>query len=254
MSTTTTNTTLPTKSDYDALAEAILAEVDEAGAWRVADLIYKVAPSGVQAVEQAHAEMLARGVPVKSVNTMRVYRTVAANFPPAERVAGVSFSAHREATRNMTSTEDAKNLLGKLVADHGAGNVSITTVRKAVQAATGKVPAAKAKSSSSQSQSRSTTYDEVAFDLIKGGRQFLGALDGMLALDGVTLDGLHSGLTKVLAEVENRRAKQARKAAAAKKPTTTSPRRTPRKPAAKKAAAKSPAKAAAGKAGDLRGL
>lgn len=249
---TTTTTTSPTKSDYDALAEAILAEVDEAGAWRVADLIYKVAPSGVQAVEQAHAEMKARGVPVKSVNTMRVYRTVAANFPPAERVAGVSFSAHREATRNMTSTDDAKQLLGKLVADHGAGNVSITTVRKAVQAATGKVPAAKAKSS--PSQSRSTTYDEVAFDLVKGGRQFIGALDGMLALDGVTLDGLHSGLTKVLAEVENRRAKQARKAAAAKKPTTTSPRRTPRKPAAKKAAAKSPAKAAAGKAGDLRGL
>jgi len=249
---TTTTPTIGIDHKYDGAVEALRDVHDEASLWHLSDELVKVAPNGVKAVEEVVAQAQARGIPTKSVATLRLYRDVAHRFPASERVSGVSFSAHREAI-TLPTVAEAKQLLTDLSVKHGAGGVTVTTVKAAIGAATGKVkatPTAKPKSS---------PYQDIAPDLSAGGKAFVAALDDMLTIKGVTLDGVHAGVTAILAAVEVRRSKAARKAAAkASKPTPASARPVKARPAGVKA---SPAKArpaatpaAGSKAGDLRDL
>jgi hypothetical protein len=146
---------------------------------------------------------------------------------------------------------ESVQLLNDLVVKHGAAGVTVTTVKAACQAATGKVTAAK------QSVKPQSALADVARDLSSGGKVFVSELDTLITLNGVTLDGLHAGLTKVLVAVDAKRAKAASKAARAKaapvKPATPA-KAGPRSGARKASGKAAPAKAGASKAGDLRDL
>jgi hypothetical protein len=240
---------------FDTVCDAIKDVHDEASLWRLSDELVRIAPQGVKAVEAVVAQAAARGIPTKSVNTLRLYRDVAIRFPANERVSGVSFSAHREAIV-LGTTAEAVQVLNDLVTKHGAAGVTVTTVKSAVQASTGKVPAAK------QSVKPQSALADVARDLSAGGKHFASELDTLIQLNGVTLDGLHAGLSHVLTVVESKRAKAVRKAAAeAAKAAKATPKVQPAKAGprngkavSKAAPRRQPVKAGAGKAGDLRDL
>ena len=248
---------------YDSVCDAIRDVHDEQSLWHLSDELVKVAPQGVEAVTKVVDQAKARNIPVKSVNTLRLYRDVAHRFPASERVPMVSFSAHREAIA-IGDVIEAKRILTELVQKHGAEGVTVTTVKSAIGAATGKVAKPKAAGKGGKAQSG---YTDIAVDLSKGGKQFIAALDQMTAVSGVTLDGLHTGISAVLTAIEAKRSKAARVKAAAKAPAGT-PVNPAKSAAARKAIAaakanvgkptgKAPVKAAArkgGKAGDLRDL
>ena len=253
--------TTPTNGRFTEVLDALRDVHDEASLWRLSDELVKIAPSGVQSVQDVVDAATAKGIPTKSVNTLRLYRDVAIRFPASERVEGVSFSAHREAIA-VGDMVLAKQTLIDLAKQHGAANVTVTTVKRAIAAATGK-PAPQTRA---QKAATAVTYIDVAVDLsTANGSKFLSELPAMLGHGKVTLDGLHSGLTHVLAKVEGERAKAARKAAAtAAKVSKAAPssaveaakaRRQGKAapaPAPKAATASAPRKS--GKAGDLRGL
>lgn len=248
---TATATAPATSSMLDSVVAAIRDVHDEASLWHLSDELVKIAPSGVAAVQAVYDEAQRRGIPSKSVNTLRLYRDVAIRFPASERVPLVSFSAHREAIA-IGNVGEAKKVLIELAAKHGPGGVSVTTVKQAIGARTGNVKA----NGSAAAAKAQAMWADVAIDLSKGGSKFVSELDAMVATNGVTLDSLHAGLSKVLAEVESRRSKAARKAARAKQSPAAArkaaPKRHPRKAAA--ASASSGKAASNGKAGDLRGL
>jgi hypothetical protein len=236
---------------FDTVCDAIRDVHDEASLWRLSDELVRVAPSGVEAVERVVAEAVARGIPTKSANTLRLYRDVAIRFPAADRVPLVSFSAHREAI-SIGDVKQARQILLDLAKQHGAAGVTVTTVKKAIGAATGVVSAP---SSSGSASAKSTSWATVAVDLsTNGGAGFLAELDGMLGVSGVTLDGLHAGLKAVLADVESRRAKAARKAVAVKPSSGNAPARPARHAPKASSGEASPVAAGSGKRGDLRGL
>lgn len=241
-----------TPTNFDTVVDALRDVHDEASLWRLSDELVKVAPSGVAVVEQVVAAAKTRGIPTKSANTLRLYRDVAHRFPVSERVELVSFSAHREAIA-VGDVKLARKTLEDLAAKHGPAGVTVTTVKQAIGAATGKVPAKKA-------AAKSSTYRDLAVDLESGGKAFIAELDALVATNGVTLDGMHAGLTAVLTAVEAKRSKANRKSSSrSRKPVdpSKSPAARKAKAAANRAASKSkhaPAKAAAGKAGDLRDL
>jgi hypothetical protein len=236
-------------AEFDTVCDALRDVHDEASLWTLSDELVKVAPKGVEAVEKVVAQAKVRGIPTKSANTLRLYRDVAHRFPRGKRVPLVSFSAHREAIA-IGDTDQAHDLLVDLAKRHGAEGVSVTTVKDAVQKATGKTPTTTPKAAKA-----STTYADIATDLcVNSGKKFIAEVDTIVLLPKVSLDGLHAGLTAVLTAIEAKRAKAAR--AAAKKaagPTTAKP---VGKPATRRPST-SPAKAAAtaGKGkGDLRDL
>lgn len=252
------NATSTIVKTFDTVCDALRDVHDEASLWRLSDELVKVAPKGVESVEQVVAQAKVRGIPTKSANTLRVYRDVAIRFPANERVPLVTFSAHREAIVIGDSLK-ARKVLEELSAKHGPAGVTVTTVRQAIGAATGKVPAAP-KAGKAQSG-----YADIARDLSTGGKKFIAGLDEMLGVAGVTLDGMHVGLSAVLTQVEARRSKAARKAQAApKNGTVVDPKKSP---AARKAIASARngkpapsgktlvgAGASKGKRGDLRDL
>ena len=240
---------------FDTVCEAIKDVHDEASLWRLSDELVVIAPAGVQSVENVVAQAKARDIPTKSVNTLRLYRDVAIRFPANERVAGVSFSAHREAIA-IGTTAEAVQVLDDLVKQHGAAGVTVTTVKAAVQAKSGKVSAPK------QSVKPQSALADVARDLSNNaGKGFISELDALTAINGITLDGLHAGVSHLLAAIESKRARAARKAAQAAKstpkvqPAKAGPRNGKAATSGKATPVKASAgKAAAGKAGDLRDL
>jgi hypothetical protein len=258
MSTSTIATPAPVAT-YDKVCDALRDVHDEASLWRLSDELVKIAPQGVQAVDEVVRQAKVRGIPTKSTNTLRLYRDVAIRFPSAERVPLVSFSAHREAIGGFDGdAKKARSLLEDLSKKHGPEGVTVTTVKKAIGAATGNMAKVVGKVAPA---APATSYAAVAIDLsAKHGKVFVAELDAMLAVNGVTLDGLHAGLSAVLAEVEARRSKAVRKAAAAKaaaKPApkvqgkaSVSTRPTSRPAVPRSANGKAPVK----KGGDLRGL
>jgi hypothetical protein len=195
---------------------------------------------------------------------LRLYRDVAIRFPASKRVPLVTFSAHREAIA-IGDADKARAVLIELAAKHGAAGVTVTTVKQAIGAATGNV----AKATPKAAGKAQSGYGDIAVDLSMGGKKFIAALDSMVATNGVTLDGLHTGISAVLTAVESMRAKAARKAQAAKATPKNGTVVDPKKsPAARKAIAaakvngtkpassgKAPVKVGAGKGkGDLRDL
>jgi hypothetical protein len=247
---------LPTVDPVQAAVDALRDVHDEATLWHLADQLYAVVPKGTDfGVVLAAAK--AAAVPTKSATTLRLYRDVASRFPAHKRVAGVSFSAHREALTLGGSLDDTRKLLEDLAAAHGAGEVTVTTVRKAVQAATGKGASAAA-GSGKTSAAPKYTWTHFAQDVVKGkGAEFLVHLDTIVSAkaSGVTLDGVKAGMSVMLAEIEARIARQAkadarRQAQARGGKAEDAAPVAARKPAVKKAAPSSKA----GKRGDLRGI
>lgn len=244
-------------SQFDTVCDAIRDVHDEASLWKLSDELVKIAPAGVESVERVVAQAEARGIPTKSANTLRLYRDVAIRFPATERVELVSFSAHREAIA-VGDVKQARQILTELAKQHGPAGVTVTTVKSAVEAFTGKAPT---KKGASKTQS---SYASVFVDLsTNSGKVFIAEIPKLVDTNNVTLDGLHTGLTKVLAEVEKLRAKAVQKSARAKRPEKpvnprTSPAARHARSKAESGAAKVPAGAATkprgGKAGDLRDL
>jgi hypothetical protein len=236
MSTTTT-------TNFASVVAALRDVHDEASLWHLSDELAAAIPQGdvspvVKAAEQA-------GVPVRSANTLRLYRDVAVRFPKGQRVSGVSFSAHREAL-TVGSATDAETLLHDLVSKMGSAGITVTTVRRAVQAQTGKGAASTAGVGKAGAAVK-LTWAQIMADLCAGGPDLIAQIDVVTsATSGVSLDTLHAGLNKVLTEVENRRVKAAR-AAAKKKAPVQAAAKAPAPAAPRKAAAK-------GGAGDLRDL
>jgi len=243
------SSTIKPIADFDSVCDALRDVHDEASLWTLSDELVNVAPKGVEAIEKVVAQAKVRGIPTKSANTLRLYRDVAHRFPRGKRVPLVSFSAHREAIA-IGDTDQAHDLLVDLAKRHGAEGVSVTTVKDAVQKATGKTPTTTPKAAKA-----TTTYADIATDLcLSSGKKFIAEVDAIVLLPKVSLDGLHAGLTAVLTAIEAKRAKAARAAAkkAAAGPTTAKP---VGKPAARRRPSTAPATAAAGKGkGDLRDL
>jgi hypothetical protein len=253
-----TTTKVTVNAALDDVVAALRDVHDEASLWRLSDEIVKVAPAGVAAVEAIVKEAKVRGIPTKSANTLRLYRDVAIRFPASERVALVSFSAHREAI-SVGDAQVARELLTELAAKHGPEGVTVTTVKDAISARTGKVKAAPVRRASSSAAGPSV--DETITDLVsnKGG-QLIAAITAA-AGNGVKLDAVRAGLSSVLAHVEMLQAKQARKANV--KPVAAGPAVSRKPVASGKPSVKPSGKASVkttslggvvGKAGDLRDL
>jgi hypothetical protein len=250
------STTTLTSNAYDSVCQALAEVTDEASLWHLADELVKVAPRNEQVqavVDEAHR----RGIPTKSANTLRLYRDVAKRFAKSDRVPLVSFSAHREALV-IGDPVAARKILLELVAKVGAAGVSVTTVKSAVQAATGNVPAPKKAAATAANPTAlpagiAPSWAAVMVDICTGGKDFIAAITPALAVRGVTLDGLAAGLTAVQSEIDSRRVKAARKAKAAAAASKPTPTPSAKRPAPKPSTSK-PKVAAGSKAGDLRDL
>jgi hypothetical protein len=212
-------------------AESLVALKDvqeENGLWALADAMVKENPSGDLAwFGRFHEEAVAEGLEPKSVHTLRMWRDTAAHWPVGKRFDGVSFSAHRE-------TQDP-TVMQKVVDSKGTpGAVTVTAVRNAQKAKSGKIVAPKKSAAG---------FDAVA-DLEKGGKQLIAAIASSTSKDN--LDRLHVGLSAVLAHVENLQVKAAR----------ASRKRNGSQATASAASSATKAKAAgkSQRAGDLRGL
>lgn len=233
-------TTLTPGSVVDTVVDAMRSIVSESDRWHLAESLLATIPSGSSngvisfdsIVDAAAAEGVTGNL---KPNTLRLYRDTAARWPSDRRVPNVSFSAHRESMNHKGGIDARVKLLELLAQSMGGGNVTVAAVRRAVAVANGKAPTtAKVKSSAV-----SSSLDVLA-DLKAGGKTLIAAIEP--STTSADLDALHAGLTKVIAHVERLRAKAARKAKPAAKPSTTMPTAVPKSARARKAA------------GDLRGL
>ena len=176
-------------------------------------------------VERVVAQAAARGIPSKSVNTLRLYRDVAIRFPASERVTGVSFSAHREALSGSNNDPAlAKQVLIDLSAKHGPAGVTVTTVKAAMGAATGKVVASK----SSVRPSRTPRLQSTC--RLRTGRRSSPHSTRCSTSTRSRSTGCTPGSRPCCSAVEVKRAKAARKAAQAAKSSKAAP--APARPAA----------------------
>lgn len=219
-----------------SVIDAMRSLQTEGDRWHLAEVLLAQVPTGYNGLPQIIDQATAAGVAGSlSVNTLRLYRDTAARWPADQRVANVSFSAHREAMVLPTIAAAAK-MLGDLAANLGPSKVTVASVRKAIAVQQGRpVPGSKPGSSTPTSQ----RAVDVLADLIAGGPQLIAAIPA--TTEASVLDQLHAGLTKAISHVERLRAKAARKAA---KSTTT-----PSTPAAVKAP-----RTNSKRTGDLRGL
>lgn len=111
---------IKTQEDRWDLADALLAEVGQGDARAAFDEIER-------ATREANE---GEGF---TANTLRQYRDVAAHWPPADRVPGVTFSAHKAALPYGDLAE-RKGLLGSLKAAHGKATVKAIGEAVAIKA------------------------------------------------------------------------------------------------------------------------
>ena len=229
-------TTIPT-TPQDVL-DAMSSVHDEQDRWRLAESLVAAVPTGSERFGQIVDDAKAAGIPARfTANTLRLYRDTAVRWPEAKRVQHVTFSAHREAMV-VGDVDEAKALLEGMVKTTGASAVTVSAVRKAIAAHQGKAPkTAKAKA------------EHVSLaDLLQGGDKLIALIRAAApGYDTASMDRLHGGLSRTLAEVEKLRAKKSK--AAARKGQAPAPS-TARK-AAPAPSTRKPRKAAAG---DLRNL
>lgn len=130
---TTTTTTNPTP--FGKSVDAIRGLRDGADRWTLADsLLDEVGQyDSRQKFESVRVAAESAGVEPLSVSALRQYRDVAVHWPPADRIPGVSFSAHRAAV----PADDPAGLLGDLVDAHGPNGVTVKKVKSAVAVTSG---------------------------------------------------------------------------------------------------------------------
>jgi hypothetical protein len=215
---------------------------DERDRWTLAEVLNTEAPQHAGNVWFQNVVDAAdsAGVPSLSVTSLRQYRDTAARWPADKRVAGASFTAHREV--QTLGIEAGADLLRDLVGQHGAKGVTTTLVRKAIMAKQGTTAAAKKAAPASVSFT----------DLLNGAPKLIAVIKAA-GLDASALDKLHAGVSAVLAEVDGQRMRAARKGA--KGARSAKPAARPAVQAVPPLAETEAVPAAAnGAAGDLRGL
>jgi hypothetical protein len=223
------------KAKLSSVIDAMREVQSESDRWALAESLRVLIPTGTkpQAFQAVIDEATQAGVAGKlKVNTLRLYRDTAARWPVKSRVAGVSFSAHREAMVMIAAdgnTSKAERLLNDAVkAANGADKVTVAQVRKAAALKQGRTTPAQQRGSATPTTT--TKGMDVLNDLENGAPQLLAAL---ASVDTSKLDKLHNGLSKALARVEQLRAKAQRAKSSAKAPAA---KREPA-PAAKQTAA-----------------
>ena len=231
--------------------EAMRSIQTESDRWRLAEALFAEIPAGgggfsdiIDAATNAHVD---GGL---TATTLRLYRDTASRWPSDKRVPNVSFSAHREAMVMPTIDEGAKLLEDLVKTQGGPGKVTVASVRKAIAVKQGKVSAAP-----THGPVASPSTASALNDLKTGGKELIHAIAS--DTEGDDLDKLQAGLSKVIAHVEQLRARAARKAATAKAKATAP---TDKQIAGRVAAAGQNARTRAttaskkGSQGDLRGL
>jgi len=226
-----------TTAQFDEVIDAMRSVQTEGDRWHLAESLAHLIPSGSSGFGDIIDAATHEGVVGKlSANTLRLYRDTAIHWPVDDRVPNVSFSAHREARRNVETTKEAAKMLQDLVKTVGTSKVTVASVRKAVA-----IKAGKAQPAQKPATTQSATAVDVLADFIAGAPKFIAAVKA--DTKSTDLDKLDAGLNKALAHVERLRQKAARKAQASKSSAPA------------KKAAPAAAKPAAKKAtGDLRGL
>jgi hypothetical protein len=211
----------------------------ESDRWTLSDALLKLVPSGVQGFHEVNDAAAREGVTPISVHTQRLYRDTAKMWPAADRVANLSFSAHREAVRNL-SVADARRLLLDLQSAAGpTGKVTASAVRKAAAVAAG-LP-------NPVANNKPSAATLVLGDLAAGGKDMVAAVKKMPAAD---LDAVAQGLNAVLVALDKRRAAASKRGAATRAPKEMPENVTPIKKVAKAV----PAVKSAAAVGDLRDL
>jgi hypothetical protein len=232
-------TTVPFTTQTAAVLEAMQSLNTESDRWTLSDALLVLVPSGVMGFHEVNDAAVQEGVTPMSVNTQRLYRDTAKMWPASERVENMSFSAHREAVRNLGVT-DARRLLLDLQAAAGTKKVTASAVRKAAAAAAG-LP-------NPVANNKPSAATVVLGDLAAGGKEMVAAVRKMPAAD---LDAVALGLNAVLVALDKRRAAASKRGAATRtaKAKELPANVTPMKKVAKAAA---PVAAKAAVAGDLR--
>lgn len=111
----------------------------ESASWELAyALKAEVAPGMVKAREQDFGPVLAAIKAAgfeRSYQTVRQYRLVGVFWPEADRVPGVSFSAHKEAMAGAKDSKSAARLIREVIASNGGGaKGKAATTQSAVKA------------------------------------------------------------------------------------------------------------------------
>ena len=133
--------------DYTETTEAMAGKRAGADNWRLSDSLAKAVPQGSSryGFDSVRRAAESAGVAPYSVSALRQYRDLAVTWPEAERVPGVSFSAHRVAARVPGTLADRRDLLEDLAKRHGPAGVTVGIVEDAVRALQGKPSKATAK-------------------------------------------------------------------------------------------------------------
>lgn len=240
MSTTATATPAPIPGGADVI-DAMRSIQSEGDRWRLSDILLAEIPTGSAGFAEIIDAATAAGVAGNlSADTLRLYRDTANRWPEDKRVAGVSFSAHRE-VMVLDSIAQRTKMLNDLSKNLGAGKVTVAAVRKAIAVQSGKAPAAPASPNGPKAPGK---VDALA-----------DALAGCPALIAATtaetdLDKLHAGLSKALAHVDRLRAKANQKAAAKARTAAKTVSKNGAEPAPATPRKRAPRKVQ----GDLRGL
>jgi hypothetical protein len=234
----------------DQVVDAIRSFQSQNDLWQLADALAKQIPNGTTAGGVSFGDIIdaanKEGVLGKlSAKSLQLYRDSALRWPADKRVAGVSFSAHREAQSLEGSVDDQVIFLGELIKNTpgGAAKVSVASVRAAVRVKQGKTATRPSAATNQQTI-------KVLDDLKAGAKELIATITS--ATSASDLDKLHAGLTKAISHVDTLRSRAA-KAAALKASKASGGSRATNNPTPI-ASAKKAAGPIGGKRGDLRGL
>jgi len=192
--------------------------------WKVAEALAKRVPNGDDFTEIMEIAEREHVLGKFKIQTLRQYRDAAKRWPAAERVDGVSFTAHREvlaakdAKGNKLSVTEQADMLRKLVKSQGgADKVTTAVIREALRAKAGKAPKAASGTPAAApvvSPTAKPGFDALA-DIKAGATKLIASIDK--SLSDTELAKIKAGLEKVLGHVENIQMVAARKKAAQKK-------------------------------------
>lgn len=210
-------TTTPVNSDLQNVLDAMRDIQTEGDAWKLAEALVARIPDGLKGFDEIIDQATAAGVVGKlKANSLRLYRDAAKRWPAEKRVAGVSFSAHREAMALGENVADQRKLIEDIRKGLKPGEtVSVASVRQAVRLKRGIAPTPKNQPTAAAAAAMSNM--DILSDLRSGSPKIIAAIKSSFSESD--LEKLQDGLNKALAHVEKLRMRSARAKAAAKKAT-----------------------------------
>jgi hypothetical protein len=230
-------------TQYDSSVDAIRGLRDGADRWTLADaLLADIGPfDSRDKFNAVRAEAETAGVDPLSVSALRQYRDTAHHWPPADRVPGVSFSAHRAAL----PADDPKGLLGDLADKYGPNGVTVKRVNESVAILAGQNPTPAGTTGPAPLDIDAVPMTDLALALIGRAKAERAAF---VAKDpGGQLARVRDGLADLVADIDAAGAKSARKSAAWSDPDPAPKPKPTTKPTPKP-------KPTGPKPGDIRGL